>query len=163
MVDCWIALGTNQGERKQYLDKALSLIKARIGSIQKKSTVYETEPWGVIDQPWFLNQVVVINTSLDPHEILKQLKDIEEACGRQEREKWHEREIDLDILFYGDQRLNENSLKIPHPEIPNRRFTLVPMLDVDPDKVHPVNGSSVKNLLIECEDNCIVIPYKCSY
>ena len=161
MNDCWIALGTNQGDRKEQIDKAVSLLEKYAGIVAKASAIYETEPWGVTDQPWFLNKVVVVATNKSPAELLEITQKVEEECGRMKREKWREREIDIDILFYGDERVKEKDLVIPHPEIGKRRFNLIPMLEIDPGKKHPVNGYSVKSLLIDCEDNSIVIPYRC--
>ena len=122
MTRAYLSLGTNLGDRNAYLEKARRALTLAGVRIVRQSQVLDTEPVGITDQPPFLNQVLEVETSLSPAELLKQIKDIERRLGRQRRQRWGPREIDIDILKYGDQVVDEKDLRIPHPEIPNRPF-----------------------------------------
>jgi protein MpaA len=126
----FISLGTNIEPREERLAEARHLLKAEEDCSWQESKIYETEPWGVKEQADFLNQVVGFMSKKTPHELLKLCKDIEEKMGRQKREKWKEREIDLDLLYCGDCIVNEENLTLPHPRIAQREFVLRPLCDI---------------------------------
>jgi 2-amino-4-hydroxy-6-hydroxymethyldihydropteridine diphosphokinase len=131
------------------------MIGERCGVLLSSSKIYETEPWGFIADNNFLNQVVLIETELEPHVLLKELLSIEAALGRQRNENikgYSSRPMDLDVLYYGDLIINDEDLILPHPRLHLRRFTLLPLCDVAPDFEHPVFKKTNKNLLEECED-----------
>ncbi|WP_461041068.1 2-amino-4-hydroxy-6-hydroxymethyldihydropteridine diphosphokinase [Spirosoma harenae] len=147
-----ILLGANLGDRLQTLNRAIRLIDERVGLVVQQSNLYETAPWGVIDQPSFLNQVLVVETNLEPLEVLRQTQQTEEDLGRVRLEKWGARLIDIDILYYDQLILQTDKLTIPHPFLHLRRFTLVPLAEVAPDFVHPTLQKTSLELLADCED-----------
>ena len=152
MPELYLLSGSNLGDREKNLKNALSLINNSIGKIVVRSKIYETEPWGVSGQPLFLNQVIKALTNFSPDEVLQKIKKIEGALGRKRREKWAARIIDIDILYYDDLVINTRDLKIPHPEIINRRFTLAPLTEIAPDFIHPVANVINRVLYEKCED-----------
>jgi 2-amino-4-hydroxy-6-hydroxymethyldihydropteridine diphosphokinase len=127
--------------------------------ICRQARLYETEPVGVEDQPWFLNTVVEIETSLSPRELLTVCKQIERALGRGERERYGPREIDLDILLYDDRVVNDVDLQIPHAQLHRRRFVLMPLAELAPQSLHPVLRKTIAELLQELTDSKEVRPY----
>ena len=157
MTEVYLLLGSNEGIPVENLRKAKILIAERAGKIANQSSLYETEAWGVKEQQSFLNQAILIHTSLSPTELLVTLKSIEKETGRVETIKWGPRVIDLDILFFGNETVDLPELKIPHPFIQDRRFTLVPMAEIAPNFVHPVLGKTMRTLLQNCTDNSVVI------
>ena len=159
MVRAFVLLGSNEGERATYLEKARLRISQLAGKLFAASSIYETAAWGKEDQASFLNQVVGIETSLSPRLLLETLLAIEDSLGRTRTKKWAARTIDLDILFYGDQVVEEPGLVIPHPAIEQRRFTLVPLAEVAPVFIHPVLKKSMKELLVECNDPLEVVEW----
>jgi 2-amino-4-hydroxy-6-hydroxymethyldihydropteridine diphosphokinase len=154
----FLLLGTNLGNRPQNLERAIFAIAENIGSIRKMSSVYKTAAWGKTDQAEFYNQVVLITTSLDPLALLAQVVNIEKILGRVRTEKWGPRLIDIDILFYDQLIIENESLTIPHPGIPGRRFTLVPLCEIAPGFIHPQLNKEISVLLDECEDPLAVEP-----
>ena len=152
MVDVYIGLGSNVGDREGNLRKALELLKKKT-RLLKVSSMYETEPMYLKDQAWFVNCAAELETSLTPKELLVCLKDIERRLGRQESVRYGPRSIDMDILFYGDQVVEESDLKIPHPRIHERRFVLIPLVEIGPDHVHPICGKTVATLLAGLNSN----------
>ncbi|MEW6030967.1 MAG: 2-amino-4-hydroxy-6-hydroxymethyldihydropteridine diphosphokinase [Chloroflexota bacterium] len=142
----YLALGSNLGDRAANLKTALGLLAPQM-TVLAKSPVYETPPWGHTDQPDFLNQVVKVETHLQPLPLLKHLKRLEVAMGRQPTFPKGPRLIDLDILFYDDVVLRDFEISIPHPGVHERAFVLVPLNDIAPDLIHPVNGSTVREML----------------
>jgi 2-amino-4-hydroxy-6-hydroxymethyldihydropteridine diphosphokinase len=134
------------------LSKAKEQIEKRCGSILKASSVYETAAWGKEDQGAFLNQVLKVETNLHPEEVLKTILQIEEYLGRKRELKYGPRTIDIDILFFNDKIINRRALKIPHPQMQNRRFVLVPLNEIAPGKVHPTLHKTISQLLAECPD-----------
>jgi 2-amino-4-hydroxy-6-hydroxymethyldihydropteridine diphosphokinase len=152
MANAHIGVGSNQGNRIKYCDKALRAIM-KFAVIKSLSSVYETEPAGVIDQPDFINCVVEIGTRLGPYELLSNLLDIENNLGRKRVGVGSPRTIDLDILFYEDLVLHDNQLIIPHPRAHLRRFVLEPICEIAPDLIHPILKVSVSKLLNDLDDN----------
>ncbi|MCL4476074.1 MAG: 2-amino-4-hydroxy-6-hydroxymethyldihydropteridine diphosphokinase [Nitrospirae bacterium] len=145
-----IGIGSNLGNRGENCLKALDLLSARGVIIRKRSSLHETEPWGVLDQPKFINMAAEGETALGPLKLLEVLKDIEAEAGRKESYRWGPRVIDLDILFYDDMVMDSPELKIPHPLMHEREFVLRPLAEIAPDKIHPVLKKTVKELLSEC-------------
>jgi 2-amino-4-hydroxy-6-hydroxymethyldihydropteridine diphosphokinase len=144
---CYIGVGSNLGNREEYLNRAVEELKL-ISEIQvlRQSTWIETMPVGKVEQPVFLNGAVEIKTTLPAVGLLQQLKLIEQKLGRIHREVWGPREIDLDILFYGNQVLCEDRLTIPHPLLHSRLFVLQPMLELAPDLIHPAMEQTIQTL-----------------
>ena len=153
----YLLLGANLGDRVATLRRAVDLIGARVGAVVQASGLYETAPWGVTDQPAFLNQVLGVETGLTPEAVLTQTQAIEEELGRVRHEKWGARVIDLDILYYGDLIIQSETLAVPHPFLHERRFTLVPLAEIAPDFVHPVLQKATSELLATCTDTGDVI------
>lgn len=152
MTQATLLLGSNVGDSLEYLRIAVKQIEARIGKVMTASSIYETQAWGFQEQPSFLNQVVTIDSALEPVQVLYAINDIENELGRQRIEKWASRTIDIDILYYDNLIFKSSDLTIPHPELHNRRFTLVPLVEIDPDFVHPILKKSNLELLEMCED-----------
>jgi len=142
----YLALGTNLGDREANLQAARDSLALKM-EIVRQSPIYITPPWGYADQPEFLNQVVEVETSLEPLPLLHFLKDIEADMGREKTFRNGPRLIDLDILFYGQRIIQEKDLCIPHPRLQGRAFVLVPLNDLVPDFIHPVFQESVHTLL----------------
>jgi 2-amino-4-hydroxy-6-hydroxymethyldihydropteridine diphosphokinase len=155
----FLLLGTNLGDRISNLTNATQAIKRVVGTVVNASSVYETSAWGKTDQPSFLNQAVEITTRLEPEAVLKSILSIEEGLGRKRNEKWGERTIDIDILMFGDKICQQPDLVIPHPQLANRRFTLVPLNEIAPEFVHPVFKKTVAELLAACPDGLSVTKF----
>ncbi len=135
MRGVFLGLGTNKGDRQQFLDSALKLIGEKIGEIVKQSSVVESKPWGNPDQDDFLNMVIEVDTDLKPSELLEECQLIESELGRQRGEKWGPREIDVDILLYGDRVVDSLSLQIPHRHMWDRDFVVGPLKEIAPEVV----------------------------
>ncbi|MDI6640921.1 MAG: 2-amino-4-hydroxy-6-hydroxymethyldihydropteridine diphosphokinase [Elusimicrobiota bacterium] len=143
MVIAYIGVGSNIGNRKKNILLAKELLENQQKiKIVMCSSIYETAPWGYKNQPKFLNAVWKIKTELSPEELLKLLKSIEKKLGRTQTVRWGPRKIDLDILFYGNRKLNKKNLKIPHPEIFNRDFVLKPLYEIAPKLVKSVTAGA---------------------
>jgi 2-amino-4-hydroxy-6-hydroxymethyldihydropteridine diphosphokinase len=152
MNEAYLLTGGNMGNRLAYLSKAKEQIEKRCGSILKESSVYKTAAWGKEDQEAFLNQVLKIETSLHPGELLKKILEIEESLGRKRELKYGPRTIDIDILFFNGDIINQHSLKVPHPQMQARRFVLVPLNEIAANKIHPSLHKTISQLLAECPD-----------
>ena len=148
MVEAYIAFGSNIGDREANINRAFEVLKQKI-KIIKTSSLYETKPMYLENQEWFLNGAAKVDTELKPKELLGFLKSTEKKLGRKEAGRNGPRIIDLDILFYGDQILNENDLHVPHPKIQERAFVLVPLAEIEPNLIHPVYKKSISKLLSE--------------
>ncbi len=148
----FLGTGSNLGDRPQVLEAARQHITQRAGLVIQASHLYRTQAWGLEDQPEFLNQVLQLRTSLAPEVLLDTLLAIERAMGRQRRQKWGARLIDIDILFYDDLIVNHPQLKIPHPYLTERNFVLAPLAEIAPNWQHPVFGKSVSELLAQSPD-----------
>ena len=144
--------GTNLGDREDNLLRANDLIEQRIGKISHYSSLYETEPWGVKDQPAFINQAIQLTTEFSPEEVLKACNEIEEEMGRIRIEKWERRLIDIDIIFYDKQVIQTDRLQIPHKHIQDRNFVLIPLMEIIPDFIHPVFEETIEELYEKSTD-----------
>ncbi len=157
MAKVYLGLGSNRGDRLGSLRSALTeVLKLNRTSVLTVSSVYETEPVGKKDQAEFLNAVAEIETALSPYDLLRELKRIEKELGRKERVKWGPREIDIDILYYDDIILRDDSIQIPHGEIPNRRFVLIPLNEIAQGFIDPARKLNIVDLLKFCPDTSTV-------
>lgn len=152
----YLALGSNLGNRLANLKAAINNLTPQM-TLKKKSPIYETQPWGVYDQESFLNQVVIAETYLEAGALLKHLKRLEAALGREPSVENGPRVIDLDILFFDDEVIDAPPLAIPHPRLHERAFVLVPLADLAPDFVHPVLNKSVSELLNGVDKSGVVL------
>ncbi len=155
----YILLGSNLGDREQNLGLALNKISTDVGRILAQSSIYQSEPWGISQQPQFLNQVVEVNSRNAPEQVLQKLLAIETELGRERLEKWGPRSIDLDILFFNNRIIQTEKLIVPHPGLAMRRFTLVPLCEIAPNFFHPLLEKTCQQLLKECTDPLKVSPY----
>ena len=153
MSTAHLLIGGNLGDRKENLLTAISLINEQCGPLTRSSSVYETEAWGKTDQPSFLNLAMEISTPLNARQLMRKILKIEKEMGRVRKEKLGPRIIDIDILLYENEIHDLRFLKIPHPEMHNRRFVLVPLVEIAPTLQHPVLKKTIAELLEECPDN----------
>ncbi|MCS7171556.1 MAG: 2-amino-4-hydroxy-6-hydroxymethyldihydropteridine diphosphokinase [Aquificaceae bacterium] len=158
MPVCYIAFGSNVGDRLSYILKALNFLQG-YGTIRKVSTLYTSRPWGKLDQPGFLNGVFEFDTKLEPIELLRLLKETEKICGRRPRERWGPREIDLDILLYEDNILMLSFLQIPHIHLLERDFFLFPLLEINSGLRHPLYGVELREYAKNLENQ--LKPFAC--
>jgi 2-amino-4-hydroxy-6-hydroxymethyldihydropteridine diphosphokinase len=156
MINVFLLLGSNLGNRELFLQQAVQLIGQNIAPVKKASGIYETQSWGKTDEPDYLNQVVQLKTELPAQTVLERILNIEIILGRKRDVKWGSRIIDIDILFYGNEIINEPGLIVPHPELHNRRFTLEPLGELAPDLIHLVLKKSILKLKNELKDSLIV-------
>jgi len=156
MNNIFLLLGSNLGDRKLFLKQAVDHIEAEIAPVVKLSSVFETQSWGKTDAPDYLNQVIQLHTSLPARVLLEKILAIEILLGRERKEKWGSRTIDIDILFYGDEVIHEPDLQVPHPELHKRRFTVEPLAEIAAAFVHPVLNKNILQLKNELIDNLIV-------
>lgn len=148
----YLLIGGNIGDRMANLQKAKEWIEKKIGHILKESAIYETEAWGNQNQPSFLNQAIIAKSQVSASQTMEAILEIEKQMGRQRNQKFDPRTIDIDILFYNDAIINEHHLTIPHPEIQNRKFVLIPLKEIAPLFIHPVLRKTITHLLQECTD-----------
>lgn len=153
----FLLLGSNEGDRVANLAEAERRIARDAGSVAARSSLYKTAAWGVEDQPEFYNQVLEIRSAHSAEQLLDILLGIEQSMGRRRLQKWGPRIIDIDILFYGQEIRDTAGLTLPHPGIPSRRFTLVPLAEIAPGFVHPLLKKDVRTLLSECTDSLAVV------
>lgn len=158
----FLLLGSNVEPREATIDVAKSLITKRLGNITKQSSLYESEPWGFEADTNFLNQVVIINTVLGAFEILNLAKEIEKELGRTDKttDVYTSRTIDIDLLYFGNKIIVSDELTIPHFNLHERRFTLIPLVETAPDFVHPAFQENQQFLLDHCKDIGKVWPYQ---
>lgn len=149
MPTVYLSLGSNLGDRARNLQGAIELLEEKGIIVTKRSSVYETEPWGDQDQPLFLNMAIAIETTLEPEALLAVVKDVEAKLGREQCRRWGPRIIDLDILLYNHIILNEGALVIPHPFLHEREFVLRPLHEIAPHIMHPLMRKSIHELFIQ--------------
>jgi 2-amino-4-hydroxy-6-hydroxymethyldihydropteridine diphosphokinase len=157
MVEAFVGLGSNLGNRRKNIDNSLRLLTGR-GDIEllDRASYYETEPVGPV-QPWFINTAIKIETTSPPEEILTTCKEIERRIGRVDSLKWGPRLVDLDLLLVDGYVLDNQDLQLPHPQMEERRFVLLPLLELEPDLVHPRLETPLKSLLPKLEEDKKVI------
>lgn len=156
MNNVFLLLGSNMGERHSFLKQAIAGIKQQAGEVVKVSAVYETQAWGKTNEADYLNQVLQVQTMLQPRALLNSVLQIELNLGRKREVKWGARTIDIDILFYNNTIVNEAGLVIPHPELQHRRFTMEPLAEIAPGFMHPVLHKSMLQLKNELQD-CLIV------
>jgi 2-amino-4-hydroxy-6-hydroxymethyldihydropteridine diphosphokinase len=158
MYQVFLSLGSNVGDRLFYLKKGIGLMTQMAGTVRMTSGIFETEPWGCSLKNNFYNMAAVLETPLKPENLLVQLKKIEAICGRiPEKIRFTDRTLDIDILIYGSKIISTDNLKIPHPLMHERRFVLLPLVEIAPDGVHPLFKKTIKQLLADCTDESRVI------
>lgn len=159
----FILLGSNLGDRECLISEAVEQICKKCGNLIKKSSLYESEPWGFEADNLFLNQVILVETSMSAYDLLKELLSIEIRLGRDRINKYDgyvSRPIDIDILYYNDLVVDSADLILPHPRLHQRRFTLLPLCEIASDYIHPIVKCSNMELLSRCDDMSIVRLYK---
>jgi len=156
MIDVFLLLGSNLGDRHWFINQAIAHIENDIAPVLRSSSVYETQSWGRTDAPDYLNQVIMLQTELTAQVVLQKILNIENVLGRHREEKWGARTIDIDILFYGQAVINEPGLHIPHPELHKRRFTLEPLNEIAPLWIHPIFNKNILQLKNQLKDSLIV-------
>lgn len=147
----YLSLGSNLGDREENLTNAIDEI-ADLGALKAISSLYEAEPWGLTEQDYFYNIVLLLETSLEPDALLTKLQEIENLLGRKREIKWGPRTIDIDIISIDSYILDNEQLKVPHPFIQDRKFVLIPLKEIAPDYIHPSLHLSVNDLLKSCTD-----------
>lgn len=155
MAISYLCLGANANDRCKLIEQAVSLLSLADGiKIIRNSALYETEPWGLKNQNWFLNMIVEIKTNLSPEDLLVKCQSIEKMLGRNREAEvhWGERPIDIDIIFYDKDIISSDLLKVPHPYMHKRAFVLVPLLELIPDFVHPVLNKTISSIYDALED-----------
>lgn len=157
----FLGLGSNVGNREAYLEASVDAIgKLKTTEILRKSSIYETEPWGVEGQEPFLNQVLEIETRLKPDDLYTHCQNIERVLGRKKNRNWRPREIDIDLLLYGNRVINSETVQVPHPYLADRRFVLVPLAEIAHRLMVPGLNRCVRELLDVCTDSKSVRLYR---
>ncbi len=156
MEQIFLGLGTNVAPKKAYLSAVKAYIEEEVGPVVQASSLYETAAWGKTDQSDFMNQVIEIQSHLSPIALLDTVLAIEKKMGRVRIEKWAERIIDIDLLFYGQEMIQEARLVVPHPFIAVRNFVLAPLVEIAPDFIHPLTELSIAELYEQCPDQLAV-------
>jgi 2-amino-4-hydroxy-6-hydroxymethyldihydropteridine diphosphokinase len=159
MNTAYLLLGGNLGDRLKNLEMAREQLALHCGKISKASSLYETAPWGKTDQPYFLNQALEIDTGLNSKQLMRRILKIEKMMGRNRTNKYDPRLIDIDILLFNDEVHNYPLLKLPHPELQNRRFALLPLSEIAAEKEHPIFKKTIRELLEVCTDRLNVTVY----
>ncbi len=144
----YLSLGSNLGQRERYLADAISLLQDSDSAVLRASSIYETEPRDLLHQPWFLNQVIEVDTRLFPRQLLSRIKKVEDQLGRKRKVDKGPRTIDIDILLFGRFVVDVPGLMVPHPRMSARRFVLEPLAELAPDLRHPVTHETVRDLLV---------------
>ncbi len=159
MNTAYLLTGGNLGNREENLTIARELITQHCGTIVHASSLYETAAWGKTDQPSFLNQALELQTAFNARQLIRKVLKIEKTMGRTREEKYGPRIIDIDILLFNEEIHDYRLLKLPHPEMQNRKFALMPLAEIAPDVFHPVFRKTIKELLSECKDELPVKKY----
>lgn len=152
MSKYYLHLGSNSGDRLQMLSSAIQAIESKIGKVVDKSSIYETEPWGLKEQEDFLNQALIVDSNHSVDEVFTITKEIEKDLGSAKTVQWGPRAIDIDILYADHLVLDTPSLKIPHPQLYNRNFVLIPLMEIAGDFIDPLKNISIEEIYDECED-----------
>lgn len=150
--NAYLLLGSNEGNRMDWMLQAVRQLNDVAGTVVAQSRVYQTAAWGFEDQPDFLNRAICLQTTLSPQELLKQIQRVELNLGRQRTLKWGQRTLDIDILFYNRDVINDTQLTIPHPLLQERRFALTPLADIAQAFIHPILNKTIAQLLEDCTD-----------
>ena len=158
MLVAYLLLGSNVGDRAAWLAHGRTYLTEKAGRLLAQSKVYETEAWGLRDQPPFLNQAIALDCDADAHALLECIRALEADAQRERAERWGPRTLDADILLFGDEVISEPHLTIPHPALPDRRFALAPLADIAQEVVHPVLHETIEALLRRCPDALEVKP-----
>jgi len=157
MAKVYFLIGGNLGNREQILKDTAEQLNEKVGEIYLISSIYETEPWGFEHELSFLNQVVVCETTLLPIEVLNSTQEIELNLGRvRKKNRYSERTIDIDLLFYDDLIMDTERLELPHPRMGERMFALAPLSEIIPEFIHPISFKTVQTMKTECEDTSVV-------
>jgi len=154
--EVYLLFGSNLGERAANIANAITQLENQEIKTLKLSSLYQTQPWGNTNQATFLNQAGKFRTVFSPAELMKTILTIEQEMGRIRTVKWAPRNIDIDILFFGNEVISQPDLKIPHPEVEKRKFALMPLAEIAPDLTHPVLKKNIKQLLAACADSMTV-------
>ncbi|MFA5848623.1 MAG: 2-amino-4-hydroxy-6-hydroxymethyldihydropteridine diphosphokinase [Bacteroidales bacterium] len=167
MSQAYLLLGSNQGDKVKILQMAIEKLRLLSKKQLVKSPLYESEPWGFEADEWFLNMAVKLETDINPRDLLKMLLEIERELGRvrgdnvrrtgDDKRSYSSRTIDIDILFFDNEVINEEDLIIPHPRMQHRKFVLLPLFEIAPKLIHPVLNKDIEKLLEECDDKSKVI------
>ena len=152
MNKTYLLLGSNMGNSQKQLSKAIGFIENQIGKVVRKSGLYSTAAWGNTNQPDFLNQVIIVQTGLTAIQTMQTILQIEKKMGRVRTVKNAPRIIDIDILFFNKEIIDQEELTVPHPQLQNRRFVLVPLNQLSPNFMHPVLKKTIHQLFIHCPD-----------
>jgi 2-amino-4-hydroxy-6-hydroxymethyldihydropteridine diphosphokinase len=150
-----LLFGSNIGDKEQHIADAQNLVTKDVGKIIAESSLYESKAWGFVCNDLFLNKIIIVESNLTAFEVLDATQKIEIKLGRTQKTSgvYQSRIIDIDILFYDDKIIETPNLTIPHPQIQNRRFTLVPLAEISPNLIHPKLQKNIRDLLEECTDN----------
>lgn len=151
-TNIYLSLGGNLGNTLEIFKNVYPILEKKIGPILQFSSIYQTKAWGNTQQADFLNQVLELRTDLEPQALLLEILSIESDFGRIRKQQWEARILDLDILFYGQQVIQESNLQVPHPFLAQRKFVLIPLVEIAPDWTHPILKKSIQNLVQECPD-----------
>ena len=160
MNTAYLLTGGNMGNREENLAKARELVGEQCGTVSKVSSVYETAAWGMTEQPAFLNQALELQTNLNARQLIRRILKVEKQMGRVREEKYGPRIIDIDILLFNQEKHNYHFLKLPHPEMQNRRFALLPLSEIAAQEIHPVFNKTISTLLAGCKDELDVKKYR---
>lgn len=152
MNTTYLLTGGNMGDREENLTKARDLLEEHCGTVVRTSGLYETAAWGKTDQPAFLNQALEIQTEMNARQLIRKILKVEKMMGRVRTEKYGPRIIDIDIILFNDEIHNYHFLRLPHPEMQNRRFVLMPLAEIAPHLIHPKFQKTISQLLDECTD-----------
>jgi len=163
MNKAYLLIGGNIGDREKNLTRAIELLNENCGTVVANSSIYETAAWGNTDQQDFLNKAILLETQLSADQLMSSLLQVEEKMGRKRNEKFGPRTIDLDILLFNNEVHHTQHIKIPHPELPNRRFALAPLVEIAENRVHPVLKKTISVLLKETNDKLPVKKWGVSY
>lgn len=152
-MDLYLGIGGNLGNRLENIGKAIKLISEKIAAPQSVSPIYLSEPWGFNHAKYFTNAILKIDTDLTPTKLLKIILNIESELKRVRSQSGYEgRTMDIDIIYYGDKKINCDNLVVPHPKSKDRLFVLLPLKDIDPNFIDPITGKTIDNMLSECRD-----------